>query len=165
MGKGQQQRILFGFWIMGLAHKQCRGELELLQLLLYCQDVCVRILCYPFLDCPCLFKETMELLNVCRKMIFQLLCLYICELWIAMFFSFSFWISLMKEGPEHLGVLSGKMTFLLFIGVCLSTARPWLFFSSPLLCSEPCYWTGGIAMPDTWQKARLEGEEWGQPLT
>lgn len=88
MGKGQQQRILFGFWIMGLAHKQCRGELELLQLLLYCQDVCVRILCYPFLDCPCLFKETMELLNVCRKMIFQLLCLYICELWIAMFFFF-----------------------------------------------------------------------------
>lgn len=58
----------------------------------------------------------------------------------------------MKEGPEHFGVLSGKMTFLLFIGVCLSTARPWLFFSSPLLC----YWTGGIALPDTWQKPGLK---------
>ena len=63
-----------------VAHKQCRAELLVSQLLLYCQDLCVRVLYYPFLDFPCLLKEIIELLTVCRKMMFQLLCLYICEL-------------------------------------------------------------------------------------
>lgn len=69
---------------MALAHRQSWNFFSY-----FCTaKISVRILCYPFLDCPCLFRQTMEMLSVCRKMIFQLLCLYICELWIAMFLFF-----------------------------------------------------------------------------
>lgn len=52
------------------------------------------------------------------------------------------------------------MTFLLFIAVCLSPARPCLFFSS-------LWWTLLLKSSPLLQltKARLEGEERGQPLT
>lgn len=132
-------RLGLGLW--------SRRTKKLPRLLLHCPDLCgATVLCYPFPDCLRLYKRNngaakcMRMHMIFHRWYFTALPIYLWTLNSRVFPPF--WISLMKEGPEHLGVLSAKMTFLLFIGVCLSTARPWLFFGSPLLCSEPCYWTG-----------------------
>lgn len=147
---------------MELVQKQCRGQLELPWLLLFCQDLCVRTVCFLFQSCPCFFKETMELLCVYRKMIFQL-DPYIWQLWIAMFLSLSFLFSTsLMEG--QFGVLSGKMTFPLFTSVSLYCKALAFLLLSSFLC-----WT--LLLTRRHCKARRltkagpEGEEWGQPLT
>lgn len=158
MGKGQQQRILFGFGLRGW-YTGWYGR----------AGTCSVTSVLP----RSLFENSMlsfpEMVPVFLRNNGAAKCMQKNDLsgavpihfWILnSHIFFSFWISLMKEGPEHLDVLSGEMTFLLFTGVCLSTVRPWLFFSFPLLYSKPCYWTEGAAMPDTWQSQAWRWRVW-----
>lgn len=113
----------------------------------------------------CLLKETTDLLSACRRTIFLLLCLYICELWIAIFFFFLFECPWWRRALNILVCSRVRWPSYCYIGVCLSTARPCLFF----FLSSSQQWTLLLnrrhrnAMQST--KARLEGEERGQPLT
>lgn len=165
MGKGQQQRPSFGFGIVEPAHKQQRAELKLPHLLLHCPDLCAAtVLCYPFPDCPRLYKRNNGAAKCMRKDDISLLCLYICELWIAVFFphfEYPWWrkaLSILVCSRLRWPSYCSSVCVSLPRGLGFSLAR---LFSAVNLVIE----RGGIAMPDTWQKARLEGEEWGQPLT
>lgn len=161
MGKGQKQRILFEFglwsWCKHSVEESwsflgyfCSAKISVWELFAIFSN-----LVHVF------FKETMELLSVYRKMIFQL-GPYIWQLWIAMSLSlFSFFNIL--DGGTVFGVLSGKMTFPLFTCVSLYCEALAFLLLSSFLC-----WT--LLLNRRHRKARHltkagpEGEEWGHHI-
>lgn len=103
--------------------------MDLVWLLLYCQDLCVKIVCYPFLSCIS-FKETIEPQSACRKMIFQLLGWSIWQLWIAMFSLFEYpwwrrpWTSWCALRKDDLPIVHGRVYLSLLWGLGFSFPLP-----------------------------------------
>lgn len=144
-------------WILGLAQKLCRAEQELALLLLWYQVLCAIILCYSSLDFSYVFNRAAQLY---RKKIFPLLCLCISELWIATFF----FLNILDEGRPWTSQHARGLDDLPIVYLCVF-ARPCLFIFSPLLCSEPCYWSQKATPSLQLTKTRLKVEERGQSLT